>query len=130
MPACNTLRRRIGQAAHWGSIAILLTIAGPLTVDAGRQNTGQTATEAVQSTVSDLMRVLDDDSLKQPEQAEERRREIEEIIRQRVDYEEMAQRALGAPWPTLPRTGTTRIRQPLRAVAPRYLCRAHYRTSR
>ena len=102
MPACNTLRRRIGRAAHWGSIAILLTIAGPLTVDAGRQNTGQTATEAVQSTVSDLMRVLDDDSLKQPEQAEERRREIEEIIRQRVDYEEMAKRALGAPWPTLP----------------------------
>ena len=102
MPACNTLRRRIGQAARWGFIAILLTIAGPLAVDAGRQNTGQTATEAVQSTVSDLMRVLDDDSLKQPEQAEERRREIEEIIRQRVDYEEMAKRALGAPWPTLP----------------------------
>ena len=102
MPACNTLRRRIGQATLWGSIAILLAITGPLTVNAGRQNTGQTATEAVKSTVSDLMRVLDDDGLKQPEQAEERRREIEEIIRQRVDYEEMAKRALGAPWPTLP----------------------------
>ncbi len=102
MPACSTLRRRIGQATLWGSIAILLTITGPLTVNAGRQNTGQTATEAVKSTVSDLMRVLDDDGLKQPEQAEERRREIEEIIRQRVDYEEMAKRALGAPWPTLP----------------------------
>lgn len=102
MPACSTLRQRIGQATLWGSIAILLAIAGPLTVNAGRQNTGQTATEAVKSTVSDLMRVLDDDGLKQPEQAEERRREIEEIIRQRVDYEEMAKRALGAPWPTLP----------------------------
>ncbi len=47
------------------------------------------------------MRVLDDEKLKDPEQAEERRYEIEEIIRQRVDYEEMAKRALGTQWSSL-----------------------------
>jgi phospholipid transport system substrate-binding protein len=59
------------------------------------------ATEAVKSTVKDLIQVLDDEHLKQPEQAEERRREIEEIIKYRVDYGEMARRALGAPWSML-----------------------------
>lgn len=59
------------------------------------------ATEAVKGTINDLIKVLDDESLKQPEQAEERRHEIEQIIKHRVDYKEMARRALGAPWPTL-----------------------------
>jgi phospholipid transport system substrate-binding protein len=59
------------------------------------------ATEAVKSTIKDLIQVLDDEHLKQPEQTEERRREIEEIIKHRVDYGEMARRALGAPWSTL-----------------------------
>ncbi len=59
------------------------------------------ATGAVKSTIKDLIQVLDDEHLKQPEQAEERRREIEEIIKYRVDYGEMARRALGAPWSTL-----------------------------
>jgi len=45
--------------------------------------------------------VLNDDALKQPEQAKERRHEIEEIIKRRLDYEEMARRALGVPWSTL-----------------------------
>lgn len=59
------------------------------------------ATEAVKSTITNLLDVLDDESLKQPEMAEERRHEIEAIIKLRVDYEEMAKRALGAPWVTL-----------------------------
>ena len=59
------------------------------------------ATEAVKGTINDLIQILDDETLKQPEQAEERRHEIEEIIKRRVDYEEMARRALGARWSTL-----------------------------
>lgn len=59
------------------------------------------ATEAVQGTVANVIRVLDDEKLKEPEQVEERRHEIEEIIRQRVDYEEMAKRALGTQWSSL-----------------------------
>lgn len=61
------------------------------------------ATDAVKSTISDLVRVLDDEALKQPERAEERRHQIEDIIKHRVDYQEMARRALGAPWSTLSR---------------------------
>ena len=59
------------------------------------------ATEAVKGTINGLIQVLDDETLKQPEQAEERRHEIEEILKHRVDYNEMARRALGAPWSTL-----------------------------
>jgi phospholipid transport system substrate-binding protein len=61
---------------------------------------GGGATEAVQSTIANVMRVL---RLKGPEQVEARRHEIEEIIRQRVDYEEMAKRTLGTQWSSLTR---------------------------
>ena len=73
----------------------LLTITGPQAVDAGQAMTDESATEAVKRTITDLIYVLDNDTLKQPEQSENRRREIEEIIRQRVDYEEMAKREQG-----------------------------------
>ncbi len=59
------------------------------------------ATEAVRGTIRDLIKVLDDETLKQAEQAEERRHAIEEVIRHRVDYQEMARRALGGPWSAL-----------------------------
>jgi phospholipid transport system substrate-binding protein len=62
---------------------------------------GAEATEAVQGTIAKVMRVLDDERLKEPEQVEERRHEVEEIIRQRVDYEEMAKRTLGTQWSSL-----------------------------
>lgn len=78
-----------------------LTLASPLLSTAAPNVIEPSATEAVKSTIKDLIQVLDDETLKQPEQAEERRHEIEEIIKHRVDYEEMARRALGAPWPTL-----------------------------
>jgi phospholipid transport system substrate-binding protein len=63
--------------------------------------TNSSATEAVKGTINDLIQVLDNETLKQPEQAKERRHEIEEVIKRRVDYKEMARRALGAPWSTL-----------------------------
>lgn len=78
-----------------------LTVATPLLSTAAPNGIDPSATEAVKSTITDLMHVLDDDNLKQPELAEERRHEIEEIIKHRVDYAEMARRALGASWPTL-----------------------------
>jgi phospholipid transport system substrate-binding protein len=56
------------------------------------------ATEAVRSTVSELIQILDDPRLKEPERTEQRRHEIERIVMRRVSYEEMAKRALGASW--------------------------------
>ncbi|MDH4187479.1 MAG: ABC transporter substrate-binding protein [Nitrospira sp.] len=78
-----------------------LSFATPLLPADAPTEIGSNASEAVKHTIIDLMQVLDDESLKQPEQAGARRQKIEEIIKQRVDYEEMAKRALGTPWPTL-----------------------------
>jgi phospholipid transport system substrate-binding protein len=55
-------------------------------------------TEAVKSTVNQLMQVLEDEQLKRPDLAEQRRHEIERVVMLRVSYEEMAKRALGTPW--------------------------------
>jgi phospholipid transport system substrate-binding protein len=91
----------------WISRFGMVTLVGVMVLSEGHLSTAApngiepSATEAVESAVSDLKRVLNDDALKQPERAKERRYEIEEIIKHRVDYEEMARRALGVPWPTL-----------------------------
>ena len=63
--------------------------------------TMQTATASVKSTITELIQVLDSEELKKPDRSEERRREIEHVVRQRVSYEEMAKRSLGAPWSEL-----------------------------
>lgn len=62
------------------------------------------ATDAVKSTITELLRTLDDPRLKQPDRSDERRQAIERIIMQRVSYEEMAKRSLGTPWAELPET--------------------------
>lgn len=74
-----------------------LTMASPSLATTTPNGIESSATEAVKGTINDLIQVLDDETLKQPEQAEERRHEIEKIIKHRVDYEEMARRALEAP---------------------------------
>lgn len=81
--------------------ALSLSLTEPSAGWALQPPENKSATTAVESTISALFSILDDETLKQPEQAKERRHEIEEIIRQRVDYEEMAKRALGAPWSAL-----------------------------
>jgi len=95
--------RRLGLAMNFWTKLILLAatavlmMAGstaPVFAEVG-------ATEAVQGTIAKVMRVLDDDRLKGPDQVVERRHEIEEIIRERVDYEEMAKRTLGTQWSSL-----------------------------
>ena len=57
--------------------------------------------ELVKSTITEVFRILDQDELKQPGHAEERRQQIERVLRDRVSYEEMAQRSLGATWSEL-----------------------------
>ncbi len=68
-----------------------LTMASP-SLASTPNGTKSSATEAVKGAIIDLIQVLDDETLKQPEQAEERRHEIEEVIKHRV---------LGAPWSRL-----------------------------
>jgi len=62
---------------------------------------GETATEAMKSTITEVFRILDDGELKKPERAEERRRQLDKVIGERISYEEMAKRSLGTYWKNL-----------------------------
>ena len=73
----------------------LLLIRTPLA------SAGQTATESVRSTIDEVIHILNSEELNQPGRSVERRQKIEQVIRQRVNYEDMAKRALGWPWTEL-----------------------------
>ncbi|WP_455389751.1 MlaC/ttg2D family ABC transporter substrate-binding protein [Petrachloros mirabilis] len=59
------------------------------------------ATEAMKGTIDEVLRILQDKNLKQPEKSEERRKLLEQVVGERFDYSEMSRRALGAPWAKL-----------------------------
>ncbi|OLB03512.1 MAG: organic solvent tolerance ABC transporter substrate-binding protein [Nitrospirae bacterium 13_1_40CM_62_7] len=75
-----------------GLAAVILLVGG------ASADPGGAATEAVRSTINEVIRVLKDAELKKPGRAEERRRLLEKVIGDRFNYEEMARRALGAQW--------------------------------
>lgn len=57
--------------------------------------------EAVRETVSQILRILEDPSLKVPAKQAQRRRMLEEIAADRFDYAEMSKRVLGSYWKPL-----------------------------
>ena len=59
------------------------------------------ATEAMKSTIDEVLKIVRDKDLKQPARADERRQRLEQVVGDRFDYEEMSKRSLGAPWNTL-----------------------------
>ena len=71
----------------------LLVLAGTTVVSAE-----QTPTESVKNTFDDVIHILNNEELKQPNRSVERRQKIEQVVRQRVSYEDMAKRTLGMPW--------------------------------
>jgi phospholipid transport system substrate-binding protein len=71
----------------------LLMLIGATSVQAE-----QTPTESVKHTIDNVIQILNTDALKQPSRSVERRQRIEDIVRQRVSYEDMARLALGNPW--------------------------------
>ena len=58
-------------------------------------------TESVKNTITDVLSILGNEALRQPGRFEERRQQIEQVVRHRVNFGQMAQRSLGAPWTTL-----------------------------
>lgn len=66
--------------------------------------TKYSATESVKSTITELLSLLENEALRQPDRFEERRQQIARVIRHRVNFEQMAQRSLGAPWTGLNNT--------------------------
>ncbi|HEU4686080.1 MAG TPA: ABC transporter substrate-binding protein [Nitrospira sp.] len=59
------------------------------------------ATDAMKGTIDEVLRILNDQELKQPSKAEQRRQMLERVVGERFDYAEMSRRALGAPWANL-----------------------------
>jgi len=79
------------------SLVLAVTVAlAP--VAAASDSLPQTPTESVRDTIEDVIHILTDEHLKQPERLTERRQEIERLIRDRVSYGEMAKQALGIQW--------------------------------
>jgi phospholipid transport system substrate-binding protein len=58
-------------------------------------------TEAMKTTIEEVLRIIQEKDLKQPAKSEERRQLLEKAVGARFDYSEMSRRALGAPWNTL-----------------------------
>lgn len=56
------------------------------------------ATDAMKLTSEKVILVLNDDDLKQPERAWERRQRLVETVGQRFSYEEMSKRSMGEHW--------------------------------
>lgn len=78
------------------ALGLLLVLGGT-----GLASAEPTPTESVKGTIADVVRILDNAELNQPTHAMERRKLIENVVRDRVSYEEMAKRALGQPWAEL-----------------------------
>jgi phospholipid transport system substrate-binding protein len=91
-----------GQRWSWGGlasgIACLLLLLGGVAVQPA---VAGGATEAMKSTIDEVLKILQDKELKQPEKTQERRQRLEKVIGDRFDYPEMSRRSLGAPWNTL-----------------------------
>jgi phospholipid transport system substrate-binding protein len=90
------------QKWHWGRIACgvvcLLLLLGGVAVQPA---VAGGATDAMKSTIDEVLKIIQDKELKQPGRADERRQRLEQVVGDRFDYQEMSRRSLGAPWSTL-----------------------------
>ena len=97
-------RSAVPQAWNWSwdrvviGVACLLLLLGVVAVQPA---VAGGATEAMKSTIDEVLAIIRDKDLKQPGKAEERRQRLEQVVGDRFDYEEMSKRSLGAPWSTL-----------------------------
>ena len=58
-------------------------------------------TESVKNTITDVLLIIGNEALKQPGRSQVRRQQIEQVIRHRVNFGQMAQSSLGSPWTRL-----------------------------
>lgn len=94
-PACREwISSEMGLGLIWGVMASMVVLLMGTPVAAAEL----TATESVKSTIDEVIQVLTSEELNQPGRSMERRQKIEHVIRQSVDYEDMAKRAMGWHW--------------------------------
>lgn len=91
-----------GRRRSWGGfvsgMTCLLLLLGGVAVQPA---VAGGATEAMKNTIDEVLTIIRDKELKQPEKVEERRQRLERVVGNRFDYQEMSRRAMGAPWNTL-----------------------------
>jgi len=87
---------------RWKKIGFVMGLTIALTtliIGAGlRPAAAGGATEAMKSTIDEVMRILGDKELKHPEKAGQRRKMLEKVVGDRFDYTEMSRRSLGSAW--------------------------------
>jgi len=79
-------------------LALGLTFSLALAVSGVR---AEDPADAVKSVVEEVIRILQDPSLKSPAMKQQRRDRIKQLVDRRFDYEEMARRSLGASWKSI-----------------------------
>lgn len=84
-----------------GIVACVFLWAGGLLVHPVDVAHAGDATDAMKSTIDEVLKVLRDKELKQPPKADERRQLLEKVVGERFDYPEMSRRSLGAAWTNL-----------------------------
>lgn len=85
----------IGCNARSWTLGLMTMIVIGLTAVSGYAGV---PTDAMKSTIDEVLRIVRDKELKQPERTDERRKLLEKVVSARFDYTEMSRRALGAPW--------------------------------
>jgi phospholipid transport system substrate-binding protein len=93
----GTVRRSGNWSGYWReviSVAMVTCVMSLMPANAAGPDQGPT--DAVKGTVTELLSILKE--LKDPIRSEARRWEIEQVIRRRVHYEDMAKRSLGTSW--------------------------------
>lgn len=79
-------------------VVIMTVVVIALTASAGYAGP---PTDAMKTTIGEVLRIIREKELQQPAKSEERRKQLEKTVGARFDYQEMSRRALGAPWNTL-----------------------------
>jgi phospholipid transport system substrate-binding protein len=82
-------------AIRWRTIALLTMSIVALSVVPGYAGP---PTEAVKTTIDEVLRIVRDQDLKRKDKVDERRHLLEKVVEARFDYAVMSRRALGAPW--------------------------------
>ena len=85
----------VDRALYMTGLIIALFWSAPGIVWAG------TATDAMKTTIDEVLKILADKDLKVPSRSNERRQLLEKVVGERFDYQEMSRRSLGAPWTNL-----------------------------
>jgi phospholipid transport system substrate-binding protein len=93
------MRHSPGPRLIWAMMTSLAILPGLTGTALAASEHGPTA--SVKNALSELIRILDNQDLNHPGRVEERRLQIERMLRSHVSYEEMARRSLGRPWANL-----------------------------